>query len=75
MSRIEAHSLEGYLSRLVEKCEHLAITFGVQNGCSVFAPFTIGKDFVAGNNHPDPNVALPVVAPYSSIQYVTGHKS
>ncbi|MCP3471741.1 hypothetical protein NLM33_15585 [Bradyrhizobium sp. CCGUVB1N3] len=73
MSEIEAYTLEGHLSKLTEDSESLSIVFGVQNACTMYPPYTIGRDFIAGHDHVDPAKARPIVAPFNSIQQIICH--
>jgi hypothetical protein len=73
MSEIDPHTLEGHLAKLVEDCESLTIVFGVQNACTMYPPYTVGRDFITGSDHTDHAKARPLVAPFNSIQQIICH--
>jgi hypothetical protein len=73
MSEIDPHTLEGHLAKLVEHCESLTIVFGVQNACTMYPPYTVGRDFITGSDHTDHAKARPLVAPFNSIQQIICH--
>ncbi len=49
MSEIDPHTLESHLSKLGEDCESLTIVFGVQNARTMYPPYTVGREFIAGS--------------------------